>query len=68
MSVLDALLDYETAEVVQILHERGTKQLARLKCVDGGSVYGVLESGKIEFLGTKAEAKRVYGTWRSDGR
>lgn len=51
-------------EVVQILHERGTKQLARLKCVDGGSVYGVLESGKVEFLGTKAEAKRVYGNWR----
>ena len=64
MSVFDALLDYETAEVVQVLHERDTKQLARLKCVDGSSVYGVLESGKIKFLGTKAEAKKVYGNWR----
>lgn len=68
MSVLDALLDYETAEVVQILHEKGTRKLAKLRCVDGGFAYGVLEGDKIAFLGTKAEAKRVYGTWRSDGR
>lgn len=54
----------ETHEVVQVLHERGTSQLARLKCVGGESVYGVLESGKIVFLGTKAEAKRAYGNWR----
>lgn len=54
----------ETHEVVRVLHERGTSQLAKLKCVSGGFVYGVLESGKIEFLGTKAEAKRVYGNWR----
>lgn len=54
----------ETHEVVQVLHERGTSQLARLKCMGGGSAYGVLESGKIVFLGTKAEAKRVYGNWR----
>lgn len=60
--------DYETAEVVQVLHEKGTRKLAKFRCVDGGVAYGVLEDDKIAFLGTKAEAKRVYGTWRSDGR
>lgn len=60
--------DYETAEVVQVLHEKGTRKLAKFRCVDGGVAYGVLENDKIAFLGTKAEAKRVYGTWRSDGR
>lgn len=58
----------DAPEVVQVLHEKGTRKLAKFRCVDGGVAYGVLEDGRIAFLGTKAEAKRVYGTWRSDGR
>lgn len=58
----------ETHEVVQVLHEKGARKLAKFRRVDGGVAYGVLEDGRIAFLGTKAEAKRVYGTWRSDGR
>lgn len=56
------------ARLVEVLHEKGGRKLARFLRVDGSVVYGVLEGDDIKFLGTKAEAKRVYGTWRSDGR
>ena len=53
--------DYETAEVVQVLHEKGARQLAKFRCMSGDIVYGVREAGEIVFLGTKAEAKKYYG-------
>ena len=55
-------------EPVQILHEKGARKLAKFLCTDGSVAYGVLENGEIAFLGTKAEAKKAYGTWRSDAR
>jgi len=50
---------------VQVLHERDGRRLAKYEC-DGGAtiMYGVERDGDIEFLGTKAEAKKVYGNWR----
>ena len=50
---------------VQVLHERDGRCLAKYEC-DGGAtiMYGVERDGDIEFLGTKAEAKKVYGNWR----
>lgn len=49
----------------KVLHEKpdGTK-LVRFECVDGSFVYGVTMYGDIVFLGTKAEAKKRYGTRR----
>lgn len=61
------MTDYETAEVVQVLHEKGMRKLAKFLCMDGSVAYGVLENGEIAFLGTKAEAKKVYGNWRKTG-
>ena len=58
------MTDRETTEVVQVLHERGARQLAKFRCMSGDIVYGVREAGKTVFIGTKAEAKKVYGNWR----
>lgn len=59
-------------ERTTVLHTKGLRSLIRVEYLDGRVVYGVTEkSGAAEpfvFQGTKAEAKRVYGTWRSDGR
>ena len=50
---------------VQVLHERDGRCLARYECNGGATImYGVVCGGDIEFLGTKAEAKKVYGNWR----
>lgn len=51
--------------IVQVLHERDGRCLAKF-AYDGGAtiMYGVERDGDIEFLGTKAEAKKVYGNWR----
>ena len=50
---------------VQVLHERDGRCLAKYECNGGTTImYGVHEAGEIVFLGTKAEAKKVYGNWR----
>ena len=51
--------------IVQVLHERDGRCLAKYECAGGATtVYGVETDGNIEFLGTKAEAKKFYGNWR----
>lgn len=61
------------AEIVRTLHTRDDGlSLVKIRYrLDGHEAYGIVRRGGelgayvVEFAGTKAEAKRRYGTWRS---
>lgn len=54
---------------VEVLHSKRGQSLVRYETPDGTWAYAVMDAdGRFVFQGTKAEAKKFYGTWRSDSR